>query len=133
MARGIHLGTKIDKFFTLRNERLGLEKLAAAIKKKESGIKDQLITAMDKHEVESASGVLGTVSITRPEVARCSYWPALFAWIKRNNNFEVLSPRLHQSNIEELFEEKPALARKGLPGVEHVAVVKFNATAKRGA
>jgi hypothetical protein len=133
MARTPRLGPKIDQFFKLRKERLALESKADKIKIKEGVLKDQLIVDMDFQEVDSSSGVLGTVSITRPEIFRASDWPKLYAWIKKTGTFEVLSPRLHQSNINEQFESfTPAKKAKGIPGIEKGTVVKFHATAKRG-
>lgn len=127
------LGKKIDRFFSLRADRLKLEKQAAKFKEKENKVRDDLIIAMDKAKIDAAKGVLGTVSIKRPEIARAHDWPALFKWIRKNNAFEILKQGLNQSNITERYEQSPALAKKGIPGIDTVTVVKFSATPKRGA
>ena len=133
MARTPRLGPKIDQFFKLRKSRLSLEKEAEKIKKKENFIRDKLIQSMNEQEVDSASGVLGTVTVTQPEQFRAADWPAVFAWIKKTGTFEVLSPRLHQNNIAETLEQMtPAKQKKGIPGIETVKVTKFHATARRG-
>lgn len=125
------LGKKIDRFFALRAKRLKIERDAKKIKTDEDELKDALIAALQKAKLDSAKGTHGTVSITTPKVFRATDWPAVFAWIKRTGSFEVLSPRLHQSNIDEQFENDPKLAKRGIPGTEQVSVVKFHATAAR--
>jgi len=125
------LGGKINAYFKLRTQRLKLEKEAGKIKTKEGVLQDTLIVAMNAAKIDSAKGSAGTVSLTRPEVFRSTDWPKLFAWIKKTGNFEVLSPRLHQSNIAEQLESDPKLAKKGLPGVETAKVTKFHATATK--
>lgn len=132
MARTPRLGPKIDQYFKLRRQRLDFEKEADKIKKKESKLKDQLIESMNKQEVDSATGVLGTVSITRPEVPRANDWPAFYAWIRKNNAFELLQRRVNEANVAERLEQKPQLRKTGIPGIEFVKVVKFHATGKRG-
>jgi hypothetical protein len=132
MARVPRLGPQIDKFFKLRKERLKLESAAKAIKTKEDHVKDRLIIAMDLQEVDSSAGVLGTVSITRPEVFRAADWPKIYAWVKKTGAFEIFGKTLHQSNIVEQLQENPKLAKKGIPGMEKATIVKFHATAKRG-
>ncbi len=126
------LGKKIDRFFKLRKERLDLEKKAGKIKVKESDVRDDLIIMMDKAKLTAATEASGTVSITRPEIGRVDDWAALYAWIKRNNAFELLQRRLNQSDLDERYELKPVLAKNGIPGISKVTVVKFHATAKKG-
>jgi hypothetical protein len=125
------LGKKIDKFFELRAERLKIEKSVSKLKEREAKIKDDLIIAMGKAGTDLAKGTKGSVSISRPEVGRVFDWPALFAWIKKTNNFEVLSRRLSQSDYADQLEQSPALAKKGIPGVEKITIVKFSASAKK--
>ena len=127
------LGKKIDQFFKIQGKRLNLERQAKKIKIEENKVRDDLIEAMDKAKIDAAKGVLGTVSLRRPEIVRAVDWPALFKWVRKNNAFEILSRGLNQSNITERYEQHPALAKKGIPGTDTVTVVKFSATAKRGA
>ncbi len=125
------LSNKIDKLFELRAERSKLAKAESKLKEREAVIKDDLIIAMGKAGTDLAKGTRGSVSISRPEVGRVHDWPKLQAWIKKTNTFEVLQLKLNQSNYMEQLESSPALAKKGIPGVEKITVVKFTPTAKK--
>ena len=125
------LGTKIDRYFTLRAERLALEKKVSKIKVKEGDVKDDLITLLTKAKLDSASGKNGTISIKHPKVGQVVDWPKLYAWIRKNNAFELMQRRLNQSDYDQRLEQHPRLAKTGIPGVDQITVTKFSATAKR--
>lgn len=132
MARTPRLGPKIDKFFKLHKERLRLESEAAKVKTKEIKLKDQLIAEMNLQEVDSARGVLGTISLSTPEVPRAIDWPLFYVWVRKNNAFELIQRRVHEGNTAERLEHSPALKKKGIPGIEFVKITKFTPTMKRG-
>ncbi len=127
------IGKRIDRYFDVRAKRMKLEKEAAKIKDGENKVKDDIIELMNQAKLESAKGTKGSVSVSTPEVSRADDWPAIFKWILRTKNFTVLSPRLNNGNIVEIMEHDPKLAKKGIPGISHVKVTKFTATAKKGA
>ncbi len=128
------LGKRIDRFFGLHLKRLALEREAKKIKTVEHLLRDELIEAMNaaKPPLESVTVASGTISLTRPEVAQVEDWVKIHAWIKKTGTFEIMQLQLHQGNINEQYENSPALAKRGIPGVKLVRVTKFHPSPKKG-
>jgi hypothetical protein len=109
--------------YETKQERLGLQKQVDLLKEKESALTQEIIDTLPK---SSATGVAGRVAACRvvtKEVPTVTDWEALYAFIKKNNAFELLQRRLSVPAVTERWEEDVTV-----PGVGTFTEVKLSLT-----
>lgn len=101
-----------DLYQQVREARLAKDKEAKALKDDENALSDYLIENLSKNESMGIAGKLARVTIVPKLIPTVEDWPAFYAYIKKNNAFELLQRRVGQEAVNERWEEG-----KTVPGV----------------
>lgn len=112
-----------DLLYQTREKRYALNKAVEALEKLEGELKDRLINELPKGEASGIAGKSARVSIEVKPVPRAEDWEKVFAYVKKNNAFDLLQRRLNDAAVRERWE-----AGKQVPGVNtfQAVVVKIN-------
>lgn len=117
------LGTAADRVYKLRAKRLALEEKVDALKKQESEAKDAIIRELAALKLESATGKVCTVSISKNVVPTVKDWSAFHKYILSHDALDLLEKRASKSACQARWE-----AEEELPGVERTTVVSLSLT-----
>jgi hypothetical protein len=99
-----HLPDLVDAYIDTRAQRLDQDKIAAQLKETEEELK-QIIIAKYRHEgVFALGGTRGLVKMKESQEPTCTDWPALYAYIKANDAWEMLHKRVTVTAIKERWE-----------------------------
>lgn len=107
------LGQCADKLYELRNKRLEMQKAVDAVEAEEKALKEHLIQNLPKSEASGVAGKVARVTIVTKVVPQVKDWDKLYAYVKKNNAFELLQRRLTDGAINERWDNG-----KEVPGVE---------------
>lgn len=110
-----------DLLYEIRAERLLQQKVVDELQAKETLLKNHLIDNLPKSEASGVAGKVARVSIGVDEVPRVEDWDKLYAYVKKNNAFELLQKRVANVAVEERWEHG-----KEVPGVGRFKVVKVS-------
>ena len=106
------LTKKVDLFCTIRNQRLDADKEAAALKKQETELKDEIIAHMEESGSYNAGGHVGAVERHVKPKASIKNWPEVYEFIKEHDAFDILYRRVNEKAItdrQELGEVVPGI------------------------
>lgn len=121
------IGRCADLYHDIRDLRLLMEKEVEAVKDRETEIQEHIINNLSKGQDTGASGLryrAQVLSDTKPQVAEDKGgWPALWAFIKAHDRFDLLQKRLGEKAIADLWAEGVTV-----PGVAKVHVPKLSIT-----
>lgn len=112
------IGACADRLFTVREERLAIQRMVDKLAEEETAIKQHIIDNLPKSEASGVAGRLARVSVVSREVPQVKDWPKFYAHIKKTGDFDLLNRALSKSAIEARWE-----AGKEIAGVEHFTVV----------
>ena len=126
-APALPIGTLIDKFWQLREQKKQHEAAAEAVSKEMAILEEQLVEQMGKDGLDKASGKKATVSFSYSVVADVQGdegWNKFYAFIKKHNYFHLLHRRVTDAAYKELLtsingggEVDLLKAKKQIPGV----------------
>lgn len=117
------LGACVDRAYTIREQRLKMERAAAALKSEEAAIKLHVLNTFGKMDVEGARGKVATASVTTRVTGSVKDWDAFYKYIKANDAFDLLHRRLSDAAYRERLG-----AEESVPGVEPFEVVGLSLT-----
>lgn len=109
------LSAMVDAFYETRDKRLEADRVAEKLKKEETNLKAAIISALNINEVGSIGGTLCRVTLKRDDKPVCEDWPALYAYIRERNEFDLLHKRITEGAVKLRWEE----------GIVLPGVVKF--------
>jgi hypothetical protein len=115
------IGACADKYYQLKESRLAAQKLVDKIEAEEKALKQHIINTLPKSETTGAAGKLARVTVVTKEIPQIKDWDKLYAYIKKNNAFELLQRRVSDSAVAERWE-----AGKKVPGVEAFTAVTIS-------
>lgn len=101
-----------DLLYATRERRLKLSKQVDELEAQEGKLKNHLIMELPKVSATGVSGKVARVSLESKEVVKAEHWDEVYAYILKNNAFELLQRRLNEVAIKEHWE-----AGKPVPGV----------------
>lgn len=116
-----------DMWYTTRAERLGLDRQSNALKAKEAILKDYLIDTIPLSQATGVSGKLVTVMIEQDEYVEVEDWDKLYAYIKKNNAFDLLNRAVNSAAVKERLGKKVKI-----PGIRMQGYKKISYTTKVG-
>jgi hypothetical protein len=122
---GIPAGKLADLLYKLRAERGEIEGKAEEVKAEETRIKDFLIETMPKAELSRITGELANAALTRKVVPQVADWDKLYAFIEKNDAFDLLQKRPSELAFKERWE-----AGVQVPGVDQFTVLGISVTKK---
>lgn len=105
-----------DLLYTTRQERLALQKQVDAMQAQETAIREHLINTLPKGEASGIAGKVARVSIVTKTSTRVEDWSEFYAYVKKNDAFDLLQRRLSNPAVMERLDDG-----EKVPGV-----VKFN-------
>lgn len=117
------LGGKADKLYELRAARLAEEKKIDAMKKEEEALREAIFEDLRVAKLEKASGKVATVSRVSKTVGKVTDWQKFYAFIRKNDAFELLQRRVNDSSYRERLD-----AGERVDGVEPEVVASLNVT-----
>lgn len=101
-----------DLLFTTRQARLEIQKQVDAHAKMETILREHLINELPKGEASGIQGKLARASVVLKVKPTVEDWPALYAYVKKTGNFDMLQRRLSDTAVKERWEDG-----KEVPGV----------------
>lgn len=116
-----------DLLYETKNARLEQQKKVEELEKFESQLKNHLIDNLKKGDANGIQGKVCRVSIvpkekpaivTEKDGEPYDGWKDFYAYVKKNNAFELLQRRLNETAIKERWENK-----KNVPGVRTFTVL----------
>jgi hypothetical protein len=105
-----------DLLYTTKEKRLKVQKEADALGDLEKALKEHLINNLPMSKATGVAGKIARVTILPKQRPQVQDWDKFYAYIKKNNAFELLQRRTADKAIEERWENK-----KQIPGVEAFA------------
>lgn len=115
------LGACADRLFTVREERLKIQKSVELLQAEETAIKEHLINTLPKSDASGVAGKLARVTVVTRQVPQVKDWDLFYKHVKKSGDFDLLQRRLTDSAIKERWE-----AGKEIPGVEHFNAVSVS-------
>jgi len=98
------LGSLIDQLFKRRSDRKKMEEKVAALRTVENEAEAAVIAALQKSKLESAKGKRGQATITFRPLATVIDWAQVYAYVRKNNAFELLHKRIAVTACAERWE-----------------------------
>lgn len=117
------LGDVADLLFKTRAERLATTKKVEELQARETALKNHLIDNLPKSEATGVAGKAARVQIVVKQRLGVKNWEEVYAYIKKNNAFDMLQRRLSDTAVKDRLE-----AGKKVPGVEFTAVADVSIT-----
>lgn len=99
------MGASADLLHEVRDMRLLLDKLASAVKSRESEIQEHIIQNLSSGDDTGAAGKKYRVQIKTSDKPRPDDWGKIHQWIKDNNRFDLLQKRLSDKAVMEVLED----------------------------
>ena len=116
------MGACADRLFEIKQERLAMEKVVDAMKANERALTDHIIDHLPKGDT-GASGAHHKVQVRTEDIPQVEDWDKLYAYVKKNNAFDLLQRRLNPKAVMERLEDK-----KKVPGTKMFTAVKLSLT-----
>ncbi len=101
------LAAVADLYYTKREERLELQRQAAAIEEDEKLLKQHLIDNLPKSQATGVAGKLVRVSVTTKEVPQVTDWDKFYAYVAKNKakgGFALLNRAVNAKAINEIWD-----------------------------
>ncbi len=102
-----------DRLYTIRQERYKIQKTVDAIKEEESALTEHLINSLPKSDATGVAGKIARATVESKRVPQATNWDQVWAYIKKNNAWELVQRRLSNEAVKERWD-----AGKKIPGVE---------------
>lgn len=120
------LGAKIDALYTAREARLAKQREVEALEERERAAKQEVIALLDSANLQKAAGKLASVSLSPQVVANVEpdAWNKVFAYVKKNDAFDLLQKRINNSAFRDRIE-----AGEKIPGTTSVTVINLSVRA----
>ena len=121
------IGRCADLYHEVRELRLAMDKEVAAVKARESEIKQHIIDTLSKSDDTGAAGLKYRAQVTTKEEYNIADWSALTGYILENDRFDLLQKRLSKEAVRDVIAAMKDEG-KALPGVATVLVPDVSIT-----
>jgi hypothetical protein len=111
------MGACADLLYSLREDRLALEKEADAISKNESLLRDHIINSLPKDDSTGTRGKIAQVTISTKVKPSPRDWSLIWKFIIKNKAYDLLQRRCNEAAVAARWEE----------GIEIPGMDKYNA------
>jgi hypothetical protein len=111
------MGACADLLYSLREDRLALEKEADAISKNESLLRDHIINSLPKDDSTGTRGKIAQVTISTKVKPSPRDWSLIWKFIIKNKAYDLLQHRCNEAAVAARWEE----------GIEIPGMDKYNA------
>lgn len=103
------VATLVDIYIKLREERLGLERQADAIKEQEQEHKAKIMAALQESGASAVAGKTHRITLRSKHVPTVQDWRLFYDYIKKFDAFELLQRRLSAPAVQEYWEAGDAI------------------------
>ena len=117
------IGLCADEYASVRELRLAMQKLVDVVKARESEIKEHIIQELPKSQNTGAAGKKYRAQIVTKDEPTLKDWDALTTYIAENNRFDILTKRLADKAVKDMWE-----AGDTVPGIEKFRAVDVSIT-----
>lgn len=117
------LGACADRLHIIKSEKTKLNEKLKTLEVEERAIKDKLIDALPKSDLEGVSGRRAKVRIVTKQVPTVKNWDQLRRYVVKNQAWELLQKRCSSTAFRERWEDGVKV-----PGVEPFNVVDVSVT-----
>lgn len=107
------LGACADLLFTIRKQRLELQRHIDLLTAKESELKAHIIGSLPDEDASGVSGMVARVTITTKSVAQVKDWEKFYEFVQTTGEFDLMQKRVSDAAVKERWE-----AGDSVPGVE---------------
>ena len=121
------LGEKIDLVWSIRSQRMELERQAAQLEEDEKVMKAEILKLLQASEVTILGGALAIASREPKTIPAIREWATLYQHIQATGEFDLLQKRLGEAAVKERWDEGLAV-----PGVDKLPMEILKITAKKG-
>lgn len=87
------LGERIDEIYDLKQQKKDAEDAVVAIERRIAAKEDELLAELDAQGTVKATGRKASVSVQETIVPQVEDWDAFYAYVRKNNAFELLQRR----------------------------------------
>ena len=115
-----HLPDLVDAYIAKRDERLKLDKEAAALKEHEDDLHKVIIAKLREQGATAYGGLRGVVKMHENVEPNVEDWPQTYEYIKANDAWELLHKRITVTAVKERWD-----AGEAVPGVGRVTKYKL--------
>lgn len=118
------IGACADLLYTLRAERLEIQKKVAEYEEQEKELKNYIINNLPKSNATGISGKAANVRVITEDIPVVEDWGKFYAYVKKNNAFDMLQRRLNTKAVEERLEAKKKVSGVGVFTATKVSCTK---------
>ena len=118
-----HIASVADEYGSLREQRLAQEKIAAALKERESFLATYLIDNLPKSDATGTAGKSWSVRIVNKVQATVEDWDKYYAFVFKSKRQDLLQRRINETAIKEMWEKK-----KVVPGIGKIEIPTVSLT-----
>ncbi len=112
-----------DLLYKTREQRLQLQRQLDRMEGLETALKEYFIDSLPKSKATGIAGRVARVQILPHPIPVVDDWTKFYAYVRRNNAFELLQRRLSESAVKERLDDK-----KTVPGVGIFQAKKVSCT-----
>jgi len=116
-----NVGSAIDDLWKLREEKRQAEEKVKEIEAKIEALQEVLLEELGKQGLDKATGKNASVSVGNTVVANVQDWDALWAYITKTKNFQLVQKRVADAAYRELLE-----TGRTIPGVSPFTKRRLN-------
>lgn len=109
-------GGAIDHLYKLRAKRKAVEARVAEMKSIEDELEEHIFGLLNPLRLEAARGKSAQASISTRIIPQAEDWDAVYAYVRKQNRFDLLHKRLTEGVVKEMWE-----AGEEVPGVGRVS------------
>lgn len=116
-----NVGSAIDDLWKLREEKRKAELVVTEIEAKIEALQEVLLEELGKQGLDKATGKNASVSVGNTVVANVQDWDALWGYITKTKNFQLVQKRVADAAYRELLE-----MGRTIPGVSPFTKRRLN-------
>jgi hypothetical protein len=120
-------GACVDKLYALDQKQTEAQRVADDIKREFAALEAHLIATLPKSDLDGAIGAVAMAKLRRTLVPNITDWRELYAYVKKNNAWDLIQKRASAPAFRERWADK-----KIIPGAEPFTKISLSLT-KRGA
>jgi len=111
-------GGIVDRLYDIKIRKTRASKIIALIEEEEKRLQNALIDVLDKDDTTGVSGKFGKATVSVKKVPYAKDWSAVYKYIIKTGEFDLLQKRLSTTAVEE--------RETTIPGIEFLNVKKVN-------
>jgi len=117
-----HDGPLADAWWKTREKRLALQKKVTELETQEKFYYNTIIDRLPLSKADGVTGRLVQVTIEKKQRVEVQDWDKFYAYIKRNNAFDLLNRAVNAKAAKDRFEHSRTHAVPGLELVDYKAL-----------